>query len=423
MKTLKPEPELDDEQWLGIIDEAIELGIVEAVLTGGEPLLRKRLTLEAAKRLSDAGVAVIVNTNGWFVDEATAQTLAALANVRVSVSIDGVTPEIHDTGRGVPGSWIRAVEGANRLLAAGADVRVNHVVTPTNQHEVEAFVDAMVAFGVRSLRVTGAGAGVGAASRAGDWRLESNALAHTMAKVQSRYKGELAMRYLPQNDADSFDVVPQVFLVRPSGAVVLDSRRPVRFNRGPGDLKNSWAAIRKFWAEEGSKGLEDRLAGHIAYREADVDLSQTTIDQPVVEVAPTPVSIAPKPPSRAPRQIPLGVPVLADAGDVRAGRSIIDELAAARRYRTARLRWAGDGDGQRHIRTASGKKHVIDRRAGALLDAFAQGACVSIAVAEASVACHAPASSLHQITRDLVRRELLCPDRAESAFADSSDSR
>lgn len=405
MKTLRREPELNDEQWLAVIDEVIDLGVIEAVLTGGEPLLRKKLTIEAATRLSNAGIAVIVNTNGWFVDEDTAQVLAGMANVRVSVSIDGVTPELHDSARGVPGSWIRAVEGTNRLLANGADVRVNHVVTPTNEHEVEAFVDAMVAFGVPSLRLAGAGLNVGASSREGDWRLDNDALGHVVTKMRSRHEGRIALGYVAQDSASSPAEVPDVFLVRPNGSMVLDSRRPLCFGYTTEPLATAWARVRTFWAAEGASGLEARLEGHIAYRDDDVSVVANS------PVNATPLTIGPKPSNRAPRELPLGLPSLAETGDVEAGRATLDAMVGARRYRTTVLRWAGDADGQRSIRTAAGSKHAVGVRAGALLDAFDSGSSVVEAVQQARTRCSANEDDLRVVVADLVRRKLLVPDR------------
>lgn len=412
MKTLQRDPEMTNDEWLAVIDQVIDVGVVEVVLTGGEPLLRKGLTLEAARRFSAAGVAVILNTNGWFVDKSTADALARIPHVRVSVSIDGVTPELHDVARGVPGSWIRAIEGTNLLLAHGADVRVNHVVTPTNEHEVEAFVDAMVAFGVRSLRVTAAGLRIGATTRDGDWRLNGDRLGKTIDLLQQRHRGRLAMRYLPQAVASSLQgEAPEAFLIRPDGSLVLDSQRPLRFGAVPVDVASAWSEVRSFWAAEGNEGMERRLSGHIAYREADVAATEAT-EQPLG----TPVSLGPKPSAktaaRAPRQVPLGVPILENSGDVLAGRALLNAMAAARRYRTATLRWAGDATGERSIRTAAGLKHSVDFRAGSLMDACANGASAGDAIARASTTCGAPSAELELVFRDLVAKKLVVADPA-----------
>ncbi len=68
--TLARTPELADEDWHRIAEQAIDLGVIEAVLTGGEPLLRRELLLELIDRFEAAGVGMSLNTNGWFVDRA-----------------------------------------------------------------------------------------------------------------------------------------------------------------------------------------------------------------------------------------------------------------------------------------------------------------------------------------------------------------
>src|SRR4051812_24820454 len=79
--TLARTPDLDDDAWRDIVEEAIELGVIEAVITGGEPLMRRELTLELIERLDRAGVGIVLNTNGWFIDDAVADRLAACGNL------------------------------------------------------------------------------------------------------------------------------------------------------------------------------------------------------------------------------------------------------------------------------------------------------------------------------------------------------
>ena len=44
-RTLEGVTDLSDDEWRAIVGEALELGIIEAVITGGEPLLRRELAL------------------------------------------------------------------------------------------------------------------------------------------------------------------------------------------------------------------------------------------------------------------------------------------------------------------------------------------------------------------------------------------
>ena len=83
--TLQRTPELSDEEWREVARQSLELGIVEAVVTGGEPFLRKELTLGMIETLAEAGVGVTLNTNGWFVDDEVAGRLGALRGVTAHV--------------------------------------------------------------------------------------------------------------------------------------------------------------------------------------------------------------------------------------------------------------------------------------------------------------------------------------------------
>ena len=152
-RTLARTAEMDDEAWLGIVDQALELGVIETVLTGGEPLLRRDLTLQVAERIADAGAMVTLNTNGWFVDEEVADRLAA-AGVRVHVSLDGASADLHDASRGVPGGWRRAIEAVAMLLDRGARVQVVHVVTPRNVETLPEFLEQMRVLAPTSVRPT-----------------------------------------------------------------------------------------------------------------------------------------------------------------------------------------------------------------------------------------------------------------------------
>ena len=185
-RTLQRTPELSDEEWHEVVRQSLELGIVEAVVTGGEPFLRKELTLGVVETLAGAGVGVTLNTNGWFVDEEVAERLGALRGVTAHVSLDGARAGLHDGSRGVPGSWRRAVEGIDRLLGAGVGVCVVHVVTPANAAAVPDFLEQMWALGVPWMRVTPVVV-TGAAARGGDWQISRKALQDAVDEFRRRH--------------------------------------------------------------------------------------------------------------------------------------------------------------------------------------------------------------------------------------------
>ena len=72
-------PELSDEQWREVVRQSLDLGIVEAVVTGGEPFLRTGADPGGDRgRWPRPASGVTLNTNGWFVDEEVAARLGAL---------------------------------------------------------------------------------------------------------------------------------------------------------------------------------------------------------------------------------------------------------------------------------------------------------------------------------------------------------
>ena len=176
---------LGDDQWRAVVDDAVEAGIIEAVVTGGEPLLRSALTLELLDTLASSGVGTTLNTNGWFVDDTVADRLASVAGLQVNISVDGASPALHDGARGAAGSWERAIGGTDRLLARGVRVRLIHVVTPANAAEVEHMLEHAWLLGAGSMRVTRVGL-LGAASRGGDWDVPSSRLHAAVRRFRER---------------------------------------------------------------------------------------------------------------------------------------------------------------------------------------------------------------------------------------------
>jgi MoaA/NifB/PqqE/SkfB family radical SAM enzyme len=96
---------------LAVVDDAIASGIEEALLTGGEPLASADLW-PVARRLRDAGVRLMLATNGMRL-AAHAPLVADLFD-EVYVSLDGAEPSTHDRLRGVP-AFARVAAGVAAL--------------------------------------------------------------------------------------------------------------------------------------------------------------------------------------------------------------------------------------------------------------------------------------------------------------------
>lgn len=413
--TLQRTPELSDEEWREVVRQSLDLGIVEAVVTGGEPFLRRELTLEVVEDLAGAGVGVTLNTNGWFVDEEVAARLGALRGVTAHVSLDGARAGLHDGSRGVPGSWRRAVEGIDRLLAAGVGVCVVHVVTPDNAAAVPDFLDQMWTLGVPWVRVTPVVV-TGAAARAGDWRVSWRALQSAVTEFEQR-RGK-AMRVVLQSDSAGGlslqgRAAPGSYLVRPNGDVRPDSMRPFSFGNAARDgVEACWEAIRERWNDERINRWAAALKGPNDLPKSDL-VAYLDDEVPIVgggsngsgREAMVPEKTPPKP--------------VDPAEELREARNTVRELAGARRYRLADLRWTGSEE-QRFVRLAGDGTYLrLNESGGVVMDALDGGTLADAASAlraRFEIDEERAREDAVAATRDLMRRGVVMATDASGAF-------
>jgi MoaA/NifB/PqqE/SkfB family radical SAM enzyme len=399
---------LNDEEWREVVRQSLELGIVEAVVTGGEPFLRKELTLGVVETLAEAGVGVTLNTNGWFVDEEVAGRLGALRGVTAHVSLDGARAGLHDGSRGVPGSWRRAVEGIDRLLGAGVGVCVVHVVTPANADAVPEFLEQMWVLGVPWIRVTPV-VMTGAAARGGDWQVSRRALQDAVDEFRQR-RGQ-AMRVVLQpgtGGAISLQgrAAPGSYLVRPNGDVRPDSMRPFSFGNALSDgVAACWKSIQSDWDDERINRWADSLKRPEDLAKSDL-VAYLDDEVEVVGGRPTGGAGTGDAQRRGGREAPVPKPTppkpVNPAEELREAREKVHALAAARRYRHAPLRWSGS-ERQRFVRLAGDGSYLrLNESGGVVMDALDGGA---LADAESAL------QARYGIDRDRARQDAIAATR------------
>ena len=106
-----------------IIDQVRRLGALQVIFSAGEPLLRKDLD-EIISHAHQAGLLTRLNTNGLLLDRARAFGLKKAGLTQCAVSIDHPDASIHDSLRGVPGAFARAVQGIRHLRDAGIPCQI-----------------------------------------------------------------------------------------------------------------------------------------------------------------------------------------------------------------------------------------------------------------------------------------------------------
>ncbi len=157
-KASPEEGELSTKEALAFIDEVAPRRTM-LILSGGEPLLRTDI-FDIARYARDRGVRVSLATNGTLLSFEAVERMKEAGIMRVSISLDGPAPEIHDLARG-QGSFDLAMRGID-ILRGRIDFQINMTVTKDNLSLVGATIDlaeklGAVAFHLFFLVPTGRG--------------------------------------------------------------------------------------------------------------------------------------------------------------------------------------------------------------------------------------------------------------------------
>ena len=126
--------ELDTEEALNLIKELRELGKPILFISGGEPLLRDDIYI-ILKESVDAGMRVILSSNGTLIDDTVADKIADTKVHYVALSIYG--PEkFHDYFTRILGSFKRTVNALRLLREKSMKIGIKTIVTRENYRHI-----------------------------------------------------------------------------------------------------------------------------------------------------------------------------------------------------------------------------------------------------------------------------------------------
>ncbi len=146
--TALPQPdELSTAEALSLIDSIVPLQPM-LILSGGEPLLRPDIFQIAAHAVS-RGLRVSLASNGTLLSGEMADRIAAAGISRVSISLDGATPQGHDRNRG-QGSFAAAMRGIEHLRGK-VDFQINFTITKKNESDLLSIFDLAGSIGAKAL--------------------------------------------------------------------------------------------------------------------------------------------------------------------------------------------------------------------------------------------------------------------------------
>ncbi len=117
-----PGEELSTGEVKALLDEAADMGVLQLILSGGEPLLREDI-MDIIRHAYGRGMLIRMNTNGLLMTPERARELKRAGCALVGLSIDSARPEVHDRLRGIPGLFDRAMEAVENLQEAGVLVQ------------------------------------------------------------------------------------------------------------------------------------------------------------------------------------------------------------------------------------------------------------------------------------------------------------
>ena len=118
-----------------IANEAVSLGAVWCLITGGEPFLRKDF-FDIYLMLKKKGLLVSVFTNGTLITEKHIEFFKKYPPRDIEITVYGVTKETYERVTRVPGSFDAFMKGLNLLLENNIKVRFKAMVLRSNVHEL-----------------------------------------------------------------------------------------------------------------------------------------------------------------------------------------------------------------------------------------------------------------------------------------------
>jgi radical SAM protein with 4Fe4S-binding SPASM domain len=123
-----------------IANQAVDLGAMWVLLSGGEPLLRDDFE-EIFLNLKRKGMLVSVFTNATLIDDEHIALFKKYPPRDIEVTVYGASEETYERVTRRPGSYNAFIRGLNRLFESGLRVRLKSIAMQSNYYELPAIAD------------------------------------------------------------------------------------------------------------------------------------------------------------------------------------------------------------------------------------------------------------------------------------------
>ena len=133
----RPPDELTTAEGKALIDQIAAMQVPIFVFTGGDPMKRKDV-FELIRYAAGKGVKVALTPSATpLLTREAIFKLKEAGLVRLGISLDGSTPEIHDAFRGLPGAWARTIQAIEWANEAGIPIQVHTTISRHNAHDLD----------------------------------------------------------------------------------------------------------------------------------------------------------------------------------------------------------------------------------------------------------------------------------------------
>src|SRR5882762_1535708 len=189
--------ELTTETWSRVFKEAAELGVLQADLTGGEPLARTDV-LELVRAARNAGLYVNLITSGMPLDQARLAKLIEAGLDHLHLSFQGATEEIaaEISGTKSHAQKLRVLDWLTRVRVA---VTLNFVIHRNNIDQIEqmlALAESSSATRVEFANVQYYGWAFANRERLLPTRAQLDRSIETLKSAQERLRGKIRIEYV-----------------------------------------------------------------------------------------------------------------------------------------------------------------------------------------------------------------------------------
>jgi AdoMet-dependent heme synthase len=133
-----PHPDqLSTDEGKALIDQIATMQVPIFVFTGGDPLKRPDV-FDLIHYAAEKGVKVAVTPSATpLLSREAIFKMKEAGVVRLGISLDGSSPEIHDAFRGLPGAWARTIQAIAWANEAGIPIQVHSTISRHNAADLD----------------------------------------------------------------------------------------------------------------------------------------------------------------------------------------------------------------------------------------------------------------------------------------------